>query len=337
MKAPVPALELFHQMVRMRRFEEALSELWHQGRISGELHLGIGEEGIVAGVLDHLIEGDALALDHRPTPALVGRGTDLSLLALEMVGADAGLCRGHGGHMHLFDPERLAASSGIVGAAGPMACGFALSHQRLRPGRIAVAFSGESAINQGMMLESLNLAAVWELPVLFVVKDNGWAITTRSAEMTGGTLRKRAEGFGIAYTKVRGADVGAVWRAVGPMIDDLRRGRGPAMLHATCHRPSGHFEHDPLIRMVTSPREFAAESGPLTRSLADGSGGRIRDRIGGMRRVISTAAGMRVHLSKRRGDPVTRLEQTLDATAVARVRAAVEKEILSTLAEVGSP
>ncbi len=333
MTAPVPAVELYRQMLRMRRFEEALSDLWHQGRISGELHSGIGEEGIVAGVLAHLLEGDALALDHRPTPALVGRGTDLGLLALEMVGAETGLCRGRGGHMHLFDPARLAASSGIVGAAGPMACGFALSQQHLRPERIAVAFSGESAINQGMMLESLNLAAVWGLPVLFVVKDNGWAITTRSSEMTGGTLRKRAEGFGVTYRKVPGVDVRAVWNAAGALVGALREGKGPAMLHATCHRPGGHFEHDPLIRMVTSPREFVAESSPLARSLADRSGGRLRDRLGGMRRVISTAAGMRVHLSNRRADPVARLERTLDDAAVARVRASVEKEILAALTE----
>jgi pyruvate dehydrogenase E1 component alpha subunit len=335
MSSPVPAVDLYREMVRMRRFEEVLAELWEQGRISGELHLGIGEEGIVAGVLAHLIDGDALALDHRPTPALVGRGTDLGLMALEMVGSRAGLCRGRGGHMHLFDPARLAASSGIVGAAGPMACGFALSHEHLRPGRIAVAFFGESAINQGMMLESLNLASVWRLPVLFVVKDNGWAITTRSSQMTGGTLRKRAEGFGVDYTKVRGVDAGAVWRAAESIVAGLRAGAGPALLHATCHRPGGHFEHDPLIRMVTSPREFLAESGPLARSLADSSSGRLRQRAAGMRRIIGTAVGMRVHLLRRRRDPLDRMARALDPDVIARVRATVEKEIVAVLAEVG--
>ena len=336
MSAPVPAVELYRQMLRMRRFEEVLADLWQQGRISGELHLGIGEEGIVAGVLAHLIEGDALALDHRPTPALVGRGTDLDLLALEMVGSRSGLCGGQGGHMHLFDPERLAASSGIVGAAGPMACGFALSHEHLRSGRIAAAFFGESAINQGMMLESLNLASVWKLPVLFVVKDNGWAITTRSASMTGGTMRKRAEGFGVGYTKVRGVDAGAVWKAAESVISGVRAGDGPAMLHATCHRPGGHFEHDPLIRMVTSPREFVAESGPLARSLSDRSSARIRDRAAGMKRILGTAIGMRFHLLRRRQDPLDRLARTLDPAVVGRVRATVEKEIVASLAVVGS-
>lgn len=337
MTSPIPTVELYRQMLRMRRFEEALAELWHRGRISGELHLGIGEEGIVAGVLAHLIEGDALALDHRPTPALVGRGTDLGSLALEMVGSRAGLCRGQGGHMHLFDPERLAASSGIVGAAGPMACGFALSHQHLRPGRIAVAFFGESAINQGMLLESMNLASVWKLPVLFVVKDNGWAITTRSSQMTGGTLRKRAEGFQVGYTKVSGVDANAVWKVAGRVVARLRTGRGPAMIHATCHRPGGHFEHDPLVRMVTNPREFVAESGPLVQSLTDSSSGRVQDRAAGMWRVFATAVRMRLHLLRRRRDPLERLARTLDPVVAGRVRAIVEKEIVASLAEVGAP
>jgi len=123
----LPLEGLYLQMVRMRRFEEALAALWQQGLISGALHLGVGEEAIVAGVVDHLRPGDGLALDHRPTPALVGMGTDLTRLVLEMLGHEQGLCRGHGGHMHLFDPEHTAASSGIVGASGSMACGFALA------------------------------------------------------------------------------------------------------------------------------------------------------------------------------------------------------------------
>ena len=109
-----------------------------------------------------------------------------------------------------------------------------------------------------------------------------------------------------------------------------------AMVHATCHRPGGHFEHDPLVRMVTNPREFVAESGPLARSLTDASSGRVRDRAAGMRRILGTAVGMRFHLSRRRQDPLERLARTLDPGVVGRVRATVEKEIVASLAEVGS-
>ncbi|MFW2339414.1 MAG: thiamine pyrophosphate-dependent enzyme, partial [Acidimicrobiia bacterium] len=121
MASQVPLPNLYQQMVKMRLFEEALGDLWLAGLISGEMHLGIGEEGIVAGVLAHMETGDGLALDHRPTPALVGSGVDLEAMALEMLGSDEGLCRGRGGHLHLFDPEHMAASSGIVGAAAPLA------------------------------------------------------------------------------------------------------------------------------------------------------------------------------------------------------------------------
>ena len=261
-----PPLErLHHQMMRMRLFEEACADMWARGLISGELHLGIGEEGIVAGVTDHLIDGDAMALDHRGTPALVGRGTDLESLFLECLGHPAGLGAGQGGHMHLFDRGRLAASSGIVGASGPTACGLALSARYLRPNRIAVAFLGESAINQGMLMEALNLAVVWRLPVLFVVKDNGWAITTRSTRMTAGDLRDRLASFAMPVDRVNGARVGTVWRVAGRRIERARAGRGPSCLIARCHRPHGHFEDDPLLRRVTERTTLTGRRPPDAR------------------------------------------------------------------------
>lgn len=124
---------LYRQMLRSRRFEESVKDLWEQGKISGEMHLGIGEEAIAAGVVSQLQEGDAMALDHRSTPPLVVRGVDLLLLVREFLGSADGLCCGMGGHMHLFSPRHLAASSGIVGSSGPAAAGFALAAQHLRP------------------------------------------------------------------------------------------------------------------------------------------------------------------------------------------------------------
>src|SRR4030042_416765 len=134
------------------------------------MHSGTGEEAIIAGVVTQLREGDAMALDHRGTAALLMRGVDPVLILRELLGRPDGLCGGMGGHMHLFSPAHLAASSGIVGAAGPAAVGFALANLHLRPGKVAVAFFGEGATNQGMLLESWNLAAAWKLPVLFVCK-----------------------------------------------------------------------------------------------------------------------------------------------------------------------
>jgi pyruvate dehydrogenase E1 component alpha subunit len=194
---------LYGLMLKSRLFEEAVARLWQEGRISGEMHLGTGEEAVIAGVVSQLVEGDALALDHRATAALLMRGVDPVLILREMLGHPDGLCGGLGGHMHLFSREHLAASSGIVGAEGPAAAGFALAAQYLRPGSVAVSFFGEGAMNQGMLMESLNLAAVWNLPVVFVCKDDGWSITTPSEKMTGGDLDERARGLGVRAVVVR--------------------------------------------------------------------------------------------------------------------------------------
>jgi pyruvate dehydrogenase E1 component alpha subunit len=309
-QAPLP--DLYHQMVKMRRFEEALGNLWLAGLISGEMHLGIGEEGIVAGVLAHIESGDGLALDHRPTPALVGSGVDIETMTLEMLGSEEGLCHGGGGHMHLFEPGHMAASSGIVGAAAPLACGFALANLRLRPERIAVAFFGESALNQGMTMEAMNLAAVWKLPVLFVVKDNGWAITTRSRKMTGGSIHKRAAGLGVPSSKAAGDDAAAVWKIASKAIGKLRRGGGPQLIHATCKRPRGHFENDPLIHMVKDPIGSRSEITGIVRGLTDGGGSGPRARLAGAGAVTKTALRMAWHQRGNERDPLDNAAGRLD-------------------------
>jgi len=152
----------------------------------------MGEQSIAAAIVSRLTEGDALALDHRGTPPMLMRGVDPVALLREFLGSRDGLCGGQGGHMHLFAPEKLAASSGIVGAAGPAAVGFALAGQGLRPGTVSVAFFGDGATSQGMLMETLNLAVVWNLPVIFIGKDNGWAITTSARSVVGRSLLARA-------------------------------------------------------------------------------------------------------------------------------------------------
>lgn len=134
---PSDLWSLYALMLKSRLFEEAIAKLWHDGLISGEMHLGTGEEAIIAGVVAHLRDGDAMALDHRGTSAWLMRGVDPVLLVREMLGYPDGLCGGMGGHMHLFSKEYLAASSGIVGAEGPAAAGFALAAQYSRPGAVA--------------------------------------------------------------------------------------------------------------------------------------------------------------------------------------------------------
>ncbi len=280
---------LYPLMLRSRLFENEVIRLWNEGKISGEMHLSIGEEAIVAGVMAHLEEGDALALDHRGTAPLIMRGVDPVLLMKELLGQSDGLCCGMGGHMHLFSREHLAASSGIVGASAPAAVGFALSAQYIRPGKIALAFFGEGAVNQGMVMESFNLAASWKLPVLFICKDNQWSITTPSESVTSGTLTERAKSFGMHVCELDGSDVLAVWKAAREVIELARQGKGPSFLHMHCVRPEGHFLGDPLIRISRQPiKEMKKMAGPLLKSVTKIKGTSIFQRSASLGKVSAT-------------------------------------------------
>lgn len=321
---------LYRAMLRSRLFEEAVIQLWDEGKISGEMHLAIGEEAIAAGVVGQIQEGDALALDHRGTPPLIMRGIDPTLILLEFLGHPDGLCAGIGGHMHLFSRHHLAASSGIVGASAPAAVGFALSARYLRPGSIAVAFFGEGAMNQGMVLESLNLAASWKLPVLFICKDNEMAITTLSSSVTSGSLIERAKSFGMNANEIDGSDVQAVWNAAKSAIEHARYDNGPSYLHLHCWRPEGHFLGDPLIRMARHPvKEMIDMAGPLLKSVTKKKGSSVRQRAGNLRSV-SSILGKTVKSQRiKEKDPLALLRQKIitDKERLKRIEREVKEEI----------
>jgi pyruvate dehydrogenase E1 component alpha subunit len=317
-------------MLRSRRFEEAVSRLWSQGLISGEMHLGLGEEAIAAGIVYQLQDGDALALDHRGTPPLVVRGVGLVPLLREMLGCDDGLCGGAGGHMHLFSPEYLAASSGIVGAAAPTAVGLALSGQHLRPGSVAVAYFGEGAMNQGMVMEALNLAIVWQLPVVFVCKDNDWSITTYSSDVTGGSLIARARSFGMPALAIDGSDVSAVWQAAREAITRGRQGDGPTFLLAACDHLEGHFLGDPVLQLARRPvRSSIAYVRPLLGALFARRGISFRQRLATLTNILQIVlASRRDHVNHPR-DPLVRTRSILsgDPQRLERVEYDIKQEI----------
>ncbi|MCZ7627445.1 MAG: pyruvate dehydrogenase [Candidatus Methylomirabilota bacterium] len=322
---------LYALMLKSRLFEEAIAKLWHDGLISGEMHLGTGEEAIIAGVVSQLQDGDAMALDHRGTAALLMRGVDPVLILRELLGYPDGLCGGMGGHMHLLSKAHLAASSGIVGATGPAAVGFALAAQYQRPGTIAVAFFGEGAVNQGMLMESMNLASVWQLPVLFICKDDGWAITTQSDTVTAGNVIERARGLGIPAVDVDGGNVSDVWEAAHSAIERARSGRGPTFLHARCVHIEGHFLGFHLLRVVRDPlRELPTIVSPLTRSLLRPGGAAWRERLAGLKAVC--AAVLSTLRDPRRDsahDPVCRVRTTMqsDPPHLQELEERVEQEI----------
>jgi TPP-dependent pyruvate/acetoin dehydrogenase alpha subunit len=327
---------LYAQMLESRLFEEAVARLWQDGLISGEMHLGTGEEAIIAGVVAHLQEGDAMALDHRGTAALLMRGEEPALLLRELLGRPDGLCGGMGGHMHLFSKKFLAASSGIVGAAGPAAAGFALSAQYLRPGSIAVAFFGEGAVNEGMLMESMNLAVAWGLPVLFVCKDDGWSITTRSARATGGDLNTRAAGFGLPVAEVDGCDVDQVWEAARMAVARARSGQGPTFLHARCVHIEGHFLGFQLTRVVRDPLvEIPKIAIALTGSLLRHGGGTISERLAGLKDIIAVVlTTLRDPRCDPAYDPVRRVRKSLlsDAVRLQKLEEQIEQEMSAVIA-----
>lgn len=321
---------LYRQMLRARLFEEKVMELWEVGRISGEMHLGLGEEAIVAGIIAHLQDGDAMALDHRGTPPLVMRGIDLVSLLRELLGEEEGLCGGWGGHMHLFSQELLSASTGIVGATGPMAAGFALSAKHVRPHKIAVSFFGEGAMNQGMVMESMNLAVVWNLPVLFVCKDNGMSITTDSPSVTGGHLLERARSFGMGAYEVDGLDVGKVWAVAGEAIETMRDQNGPAFILARCVHFEGHMLGDPLLRIVRHPLKRRKEiSGGVVRATLSKRGtskGERLKRFGDLTALLKKAAAGQ---KKKINDPLhlTRQKLLANRTHLDEIEKDVTEEI----------
>ncbi len=295
-----------------RRFEEEVKKFWELGLISAEMHMGIGEEAIYAGVLNHLIEGDAIALDHRGTGPMLIRGIDPAALLLEFLGHPQGICGGYGGHMHMFSKDHSIASSGIVGSSGPAAVGFALALQYKKTNNIAVAFLGEGSTNQGMMMESFNLSVVWNLPILFVCKSNKWAITTPSKDVTSAPLIARALGFGMDCAEVDGTDIVAVWEAAKEAIDYVRKESKPYFLLAHCEHKEGHFLGDPLLRFHKTPAEaFGQVLGPLTQSITRFRGAGIHKRTAGLTKILSLIAQAKDQ-TKDKHDPFLKARKQLE-------------------------
>lgn len=333
---PYDLTSLYVLMKRSRLFEEAIHCLWREGLISGEMHLGTGEEAIIAGVVSLLRADDAMAVDHRSSAAFFMRGVDPILLLREMLGREDGLCGGRGGHMHLFSREHLAASSGIVGAPGPSAVGFALAAQALRPEAVAVGFFGEGAMNQGMLLESINLAAVWKLPVLFVCKDDGWAITTRPEASTAGGMGERVRGLGVEYVEVDGLEVEQVRQTASRAIERARLGMGPTFMRARCVHLEAHFLGLPLVRTMRHPaREIPSLAVPMLRAFMRPGGASARERLAGIRIVLS--AVMDTWRDPRRdavNDPILRARSALvsDESGLQILEDRIEAEISAVVA-----
>src|SRR5579875_2271001 len=192
------ALWIYDRMTTIRQFEERVSKLFAEGRIPGFVHLYAGEEAVAAGVCAHLEETDYITSTHRGHGHCIAKGVELGPMMAELFGRSGGLCKGKGGSMHIADMSKgMLGANGIVGGGPPLACGAGLTAKTLRTGGVAVAFVGDGGFNQGTTLESMNLAAVWKLPAVFVLEDNGYAESTASSWSIGGDPLERARGLGV--------------------------------------------------------------------------------------------------------------------------------------------
>lgn len=215
------------------------------GEIPGFVHLYAGEEASATGICMHLSSVDKLASTHRGHGHCIAKGVDVKAMMSEIYGKRDGICGGKGGSMHIAEIAKgMLGANGIVGGGPPLMCGAALAAKTLKNRGVAVAFYGDGASNQGTTLESLNLAKIWQLPVVFVCEDNGYAEATSADYAVGGTQTKRAEGFGIPSLQVDGNDFFAVYEAAREAIERAREGGGPTLLHLKLGRYYGHFEGD---------------------------------------------------------------------------------------------
>jgi pyruvate dehydrogenase E1 component alpha subunit len=236
-------------MVRIRRFEEKCAELYSAGKIRGFLHLYIGEEAIAAGAMPVLTEEDAVVATYREHGHALARGVPADRIMAEMFGKQEGCSKGRGGSMHLFDvSRRFYGGNAIVGGGLPIAAGLALADKLQRRRRVTACFFGEGAIAEGEFHETLNLAALWKLPVLFLCENNqyamGTAIERHQAQLD---LVLKARGYAMPGDSVDGMDVLAVEAAARRAADCVRSGEGPFLLEARCYRFRAHSAYDPEL------------------------------------------------------------------------------------------
>jgi TPP-dependent pyruvate/acetoin dehydrogenase alpha subunit len=260
-------LHLYQQMLKIREFEEKVNELYTSAKMPGLAHLYTGQEAIAVGVCETLNTDDYITSTHRGHGHCLAKGASVDRMYAELLGKAAGYCRGKGGSMHIADQDtgNLGANA-IVGGSAGIATGAALAAKKLGNGKVAVCFFGEGALGQGLLYEVMNMAQLWELPVIYVCENNLYNEYTHYTETTAGDLAARAEAFGIKTLVVDGQDVRAVNAATEQLVARARRGEGPAFLLCNTYRYYGHHVGDidrAYYRSKDEEGEWKTERDPL--------------------------------------------------------------------------
>jgi len=239
-------VDLYRRMCLIRRFEQRAALLYRDGEIPGFLHLSVGQEATAVGACWPLDSRDVVTSTHRGHGHCIAKGLDVGEMLAELMGRRTGTCRGRGGSMHIADPRKgIFGANGIVAAGLPIAVGAATAAQLRNGGGVVVAFFGDGAVAQGMFHEAVNLAAVWQLPVIFCCENNQYAEFSSSSAQHRAGLEDRAPGYGMPFHSVDGNDVIAVAEVVSDLVGQLRAGSGPVLLEAMTYRMHGHYEGDP--------------------------------------------------------------------------------------------
>ncbi len=243
-----PPVTMYEQMRRIRAFEDKTVALFQEGAVPGFTHTYIGQEAVAVGVCSALRRSDRVASNHRGHGHLIAKGADTARMMAEMLGRTDGYCRGMGGEMHIVDPAvGLLGANGIVGAGIPIAVGAALADNLAGNDNVTVVFFGDGATSEGYFAEALNLAAIWQLPVVFVCENNLYGEYSAAADVCAGKLHERGVGHGIPGVEIDGQDVLAVNAVAVEAVDRARAGGGPTLIEAKTYRYHGHNYGEEII------------------------------------------------------------------------------------------
>ena len=259
-------LNLYRKMYLIRLFEESCGENYSKGFIRGFLHLYIGQEAVAVGSIDSLEDKDFIVTHYRDHGHAIARGLSTGGLMAELFGKETGVSKGKGGSMHLFDADKkFMGGHAIVGAQMPLAAGFALASQYRKDDAVTMVYFGDGATNQGTFHETMNLASVWKLPMIFFLENNfyGMGTSVERIRSNGKSFSNLAEGYGIPSTIVDGMDVIAVKETTKEVVDKVRKGNGPALIEATTFRFQGHSMADPAKYRESSEVDEWRKKDPL--------------------------------------------------------------------------
>jgi pyruvate dehydrogenase E1 component alpha subunit len=267
---PEPTLDevkqLYHDMLLIRRFEEKAGQLYGMGLIGGFCHLYIGQEAVVTGIQSVQEEGDSVVTTYRDHGHMLACGMDPKGVMAELTGREGGYSRGKGGSMHMFSQEKkFFGGHGIVGASTAIGTGLAFTHKYKEDGGVAISYMGDGAANQGQVAECYNMAALWKLPVLYVIENNQYGMGTSAARHAAGQLYARGQGYGIPGEQVDGMDVFAVQAAARQALDYIRTGNGPYILEVLTYRFRGHSMSDPAKYRTKDEVDAQKDQDPINK------------------------------------------------------------------------